>query len=35
MAYKKSQMDKRKEALTNLIQESEELGLYERPKTST
>ena len=30
MTYKKHRMSERREALTNLIQESEELGLYDR-----
>jgi excisionase family DNA binding protein len=30
MSYKKRRMSERREALTNLIRESEELGLYER-----
>jgi excisionase family DNA binding protein len=35
MTYKKRRMDDRRAALTNLIRESEELGLYEQPSTSS
>lgn len=31
MAYKKNRMAERRQALENLMQESEELGLYDRP----
>jgi excisionase family DNA binding protein len=35
MTYKKRRMSERREALTNLIRESEELGLYEQPDADT
>jgi len=35
MTYKKRRMDDRRAALTNLIRESEELGLYEQSDTSS